>query len=137
MWPKLTFLPFEEKPSRVNTRFRNNLSEFTSYLKRVVVEMTQKHYASKKVFCGIRSQTNIKIWILSKSSRFRSNNGILLPVAVESVNSQILGFFGIKESSLDFAYGVVWVWVDYLTSIHPEIIRKSIIFWWFQGRVGA
>ena len=71
--------------------------------------MTQKHYASKKVFCGIRSQTNIKIWILSKSSRFRSNNGILLPVAVEFVNSQILGFFGIKESSLDFAYGVVWV----------------------------
>ena len=49
-----------------------------------------KHYASKEIFYGIKFQTNIKIWILSKNSRVKSNNGILLPVAVKYVNKRIL-----------------------------------------------
>ena len=65
-----------------------------SYLARVLPNTVRKPYASKKVVCGIRFQTNIRIWILSKNSRIKSNNGILLPVAARFVNRRT--FF--KES---------------------------------------
>ena len=40
--------------------------------------------------CVIRFQTNIKFLILAKNSRVKSNNGVLLPVAVKFVNREIL-----------------------------------------------
>ena len=67
-----------------------------SCLARVLANMAHKPYASKKVVCGIRFQTNIKIWILSKNSRIKSNNGILLPVAARFVNRRI---FFVKNRS--------------------------------------
>ena len=43
--------------------------------------------------CIIRFQTNIKFLILAKNSRVKSNNGVLLPVAVKFVNREILDIF--------------------------------------------
>ena len=37
-----------------------------------------------------------------------------------------------KGSLLDFTYSVGWVWVGYLTSAPPEIIKRFMITWWFQ-----
>ena len=104
-----------------------------SYLTQVLVNMARKHYASKEVFfCGIKFQTNTKIWILSKNSRIKSNNGILLPVAAKFVNRQILYFF-FKGLLLDFADGVGCNWVDYLTSVPPGIIRNLRFSDGFRG----
>ena len=61
-----------------------------SYLTRVLANIAYKHYASKEVFCGIKSKTNIKIWFLSKISTVKSNIGILLPAAVKLVNRKVL-----------------------------------------------
>ena len=55
--------------------------------------MTHKHYDSKEVSCEIRFQANIKIWILSKNPRVKSNNGVLLPVAVKHLKRQILDLY--------------------------------------------
>ena len=102
------------------------------YLTDVLVDMAYKHYASKEVFCGIRFQTKMKIWILSKNSRVKSNNGILLLAAVKLVNRRILEDYQ-KEPLLDFAYWIGWIWVDYWASVFSEVIRKCKILWWFQG----
>ena len=52
--------------------------------------MVNKHYVSKEAFCGIRFQANLKIWILLKNFKVKSNNGILLPAAVKFANRIIL-----------------------------------------------
>ena len=39
----------------------------------------------KGIFCGIRFQANVKIWILSNNSRVKSNNGIPLLLTVKFV----------------------------------------------------
>ena len=37
-----------------------------------------------------------------------------------------------KGSSPNIASSYKWIQANWLTSIHPEIIRKPTVFWWFQ-----
>ena len=95
--------------------------------------MAHKHYGSKEVFCGIRFQANIKIWtLLSKNQRVRSNNGVLLPVAVKYVNRKILGFT-LRDCCKTLLMVLGEIWMDYLTSLPSKIIRKPITFDDFKG----
>ena len=56
----------------------------------------------------------------------RSRRGIWIDnVLIQSVTP--LGYLP------NFACNIKWIWANYLTSISPEIIRKPVVFWWFQG----
>ena len=69
--------------------------------------MAHKNYASKEVFCGIKFQTNMKIWILSKNSGVKSNNGILVPVPAKGIAIRFCWWCWVHLSGL-FGFCTSW-----------------------------